>query len=76
MIVAKQMHQRAQKQDEVRQGLRKMTVMLTRYIEDADYGQHDQRNANLALPKRRLSGTGVMGMVHDNSLVSMAAGSV
>ncbi|MCV6500223.1 hypothetical protein, partial [Pseudomonas aeruginosa] len=40
------------------------------------YGQHDQRNANLALPKRRLSGTGVMGMVHDNSLVSMAAGSV
>ena len=48
-----------------------MTVMLTRYIEDADYGQHDQCDANLALPKRWFRSASVVRVIHDNSLGSM-----
>ena len=70
VIVAKQMHQRAQQQDQVWQGLRKMSVVLSRHVENADDGEHDQHDTEPVPPEGWFSGTRVMGVVHDNSLDS------
>ncbi len=42
--------------------------MFAGHIKHPDYGQHDQRDANLTFPEWQLSAGMVMGVVHDSNL--------
>jgi len=52
MLVAEQMQQRAEQQDQVGQGLDGMVEMLADHVEEPDYRQHQQNDSGSASPER------------------------